>query len=124
MNQKHKVLIVKCDHYDADKISGIIKEGMQELGAKPAGNILMKPNVVLAHPQVFPHAFTRKEFLEGTIMATKSLAPNAAEIAVGERSAITIPTRANFKMAGYPAVLKNTESRPIILTRFARCPSK
>ena len=75
MNQKHKVLIVKCDQDDADKISGIIKEGMQELGAKPAGNILMKPNVVLAHPQVFPHAFTRKEFLEGTIMATKSLAP-------------------------------------------------
>jgi len=73
---------------------------------KPSGRILLKPNVVIAHPEVFPHAFTRKEFLDGVISATKKKSENAAEIAVGERSGITIPTRFNFKNAGYPEVIK------------------
>jgi uncharacterized protein (DUF362 family) len=103
---KHKVIIRKCADYDADKIAGIIREGMEELGAKPEGNILLKPNVVLAHPDIFPHAFTRKEFLDGAIAATKSLAVNVREIAVGERCGITIPTRFSFKHAGYPEIIK------------------
>jgi len=103
---QHKVIIRKCDEYDADQISGIIREGMQELDVVPQGNILLKPNTVLAHPDVFPHAFTRKEFLDGVISATKALSKNIKEIAVGERCGITIPTRYSFKMAGYPAVIK------------------
>jgi uncharacterized protein (DUF362 family) len=106
MEKKHRVLIMRCDEYDSDKIYGIIKEGMEELGIKPSGKILLKPNVVIAHPEVFPHAFTRKEFLDGAISATKACAEGVKEIAVGERSGITIPTRFNFKMAGYPEVIK------------------
>ena len=103
---KHKVIIRKCADYDADKIAGIIREGMEELGAKPEGNILLKPNTVIAHPEIFPHAFTRKEFLDGVITATKSLAVNVKEIAVGERCGIVIPTRFSFKNAGYPEIIK------------------
>ena len=51
---KHKVIIRKCAEYDADKIAGIIREGMQDLGAIPRGNILLKPNTVIAHPEIFP----------------------------------------------------------------------
>ena len=103
---KSKVLIMRCDEYDPDKIGGIIREGMQELGVVPSGKILLKPNVVIAHQELFPHAFTRKEFLDGAIGATKMCARNADEIAVGERSGITIPTRWNFKQAGYPHIIK------------------
>ena len=39
MEKKHKVLIMRCDDYDAEKISGIIKEGMEELNVRPAGRI-------------------------------------------------------------------------------------
>jgi uncharacterized protein (DUF362 family) len=106
MEKAHKVLIRRCDEYDSDKIAAIIKEGMQELGVTPSGKILLKPNVVLAHPEFFPYAFTRKEFLDGVIAATKELAQDIREIAVGERSGITISTRYNFKNAGYPAVIK------------------
>lgn len=106
MEKKHRVLIFRCNEYNPDKIAGIIKEGMEELGVKPFGKILLKPNVVLAHPEVFPHAFTRKEFLDGVISATKARAEGVEEIAVGERSGITIPTRFNFKMAGYLDVIK------------------
>ena len=63
MEKKYQVLIRRCDDYDAEKIYGIIKEGMEELNVRPAGRILLKPNVVIAHSEVFPHAFTRKEFL-------------------------------------------------------------
>ena len=103
---KHRVLIRRCNDYDADRISGIVKEGMEELGVKPSGKILLKPNVVIAHPEIFPHAFTRKEFLDGVISATKATAKNVEEMAVGERSGITIPTRYNFKNAGYFEVMK------------------
>jgi len=103
---KHKVLIMRCEEYDPGRIAGIIKEGMEELNIKPSGRILLKPNVVIAHPEIFPHAFTRKEFLDGAIEATKEKAENVEEISVGERSGITIPTRYNFKNAGYPQVIK------------------
>ena len=103
---KYRVIIRKCSDYDADQIKGIIREGMQDLDARPQGNILLKPNTVLAHPEVFPHAFTRKEFLDGAIAAAKELSKDTKEIAVGERCAITIPTRYCFRQAGYPEVIK------------------
>lgn len=106
MEKAHKVLIRRCDEYDSDKIAAIVKEGMQELGVTPSGNILLKPNVVLAHPEIFPYAFTRKEFLDGVIAATREVARDIREIAVGERSGITISTRFNFKNAGYPEIIK------------------
>jgi uncharacterized protein (DUF362 family) len=103
---RHRVIIMRCDDYDPVKISAIVQTGMKRLGVTPSGRILLKPNVVLAHPEVFPYAFTRKEFLEGVILATKAQAKDAKEIAVGERSGITIATRFNFKNAGYPEVIK------------------
>jgi uncharacterized protein (DUF362 family) len=103
---KPKVIIRRCEVYDADRIAGIVKEGMEELGIRPEGRILLKPNVVMAHPEIFPYAFTRKEFLDGVIAATKSRAHHVKEIAVGERSGITIPTRFNFKNAGYPEIIR------------------
>jgi len=106
MKMKHKVLIMRCDEYDPEKISYIVKGGMEELGVKPSGRILLKPNVVIAHPEVFPHAFTRKEFLDGVITATKERVEGMEELAVGERSGITLATRFNFKNAGYPEVIK------------------
>jgi len=106
MALKHRVLIRKCDRYDADTIAGIVAEGMTELGVAPQGRILLKPNAVIAHPEIFPHAFTRKEFLDGVLTATKARARNVVEVAVGERSGITIPTRYAFRNAGYPEVIR------------------
>jgi len=63
---------MRCDDYDPVRIAGIIKEGMEELGVRPYGKTLLKPNCVIAHPELFPHAFTRKEFLEGAVLAVKA----------------------------------------------------
>jgi uncharacterized protein (DUF362 family) len=80
LDQKHKVLIMRCDEYDPGRIAGIVKEGMQELGITPSGRILLKPNVVLAHPQIFPNAYTRGEFLDGVVSAVKSRAEAVKDI--------------------------------------------
>ncbi|MFH1156041.1 MAG: DUF362 domain-containing protein [Pseudomonadota bacterium] len=104
--EKHKVIIMRCESYDAEKIAAIVKKGMEALNAVPFGNILLKPNVVMAHKTFFPHAFTRPEFLDGVIAATRAMAKNVKEISVGERSGITIPTRYNFKQAGYLEVIR------------------
>src|SRR4030043_2186031 len=101
MGKKHKVLIMKCNQYDPEKISSIVKRGMDELGVKPTGNILLKPNAVIAHPDIFPYAFTRAEFLEGVITAVIDRAKDVKEISVGEKSGITLPTRHIFKLAGF-----------------------
>lgn len=106
MANPYKVLIRRCESYDPDRIAGIIQEGMAHMGLKPGGKILLKPNVVIAHPEIFPHAFTRSEFLDGAIAATKRCAAENADITVGERSGITIPTRWAFRNAGYPKVIK------------------
>lgn len=124
MAKQYKVLIMRCETYDAKKIAGIVKEGMKELGVIPTGRILLKPNVVLAHQEVFPHAFTRSEFLDGVLEATKALAEKPKEIAVGERSGITIPTRFNFKQAGYPAILKKHNTKAYYFDECRQVPFK
>jgi uncharacterized protein (DUF362 family) len=111
MSKPHKVLLMRCASYNRDKISGIIKEGMQELEVKPFGRIMLKPNVVMAHKEYFPHAFTRSEFLDGTLDATKQQSENIQELAVGERSGITIPTRFNFKNAHYPSIITKHKAK-------------
>ncbi|MBI5570575.1 MAG: DUF362 domain-containing protein [Desulfomonile tiedjei] len=112
---KHRVLIMRCDEYRADAIAGIIKEGMEELGVKPFGKTLLKPNCVAAHPELFPHAFTRAEFLEGAILAMKAKGEAVTELGVAERSGITIPTRWCFKNAGYDEVIARNRVRATYL---------
>ncbi len=103
---KSKVIIRRCNDYDPDRIAGIVREGMEELGVRPRGRVLFKPNLVLAHKDIFPHAFTRREFLEGVIKAVADRAEGVTEMVLGERSGITIPTRFNAVNAGYHPVLK------------------
>lgn len=121
---KHKVLIMRCSEYDPSRISTIVRKGMEMLGVEPSGRILLKPNVVLAHPDIFPHAFTRKEFLEGVISATKAMARGARELSVGERSGITVPTRFSFKNAGYPEVLKRHAVKTYFFDECKQVPVK
>lgn len=103
---KHKVILRHCAAYDPDLIAQIIREGMDELGVRPRGKTMVKPNTVIAHQQFFPHAFTRSEFLDGLLLAIKSRSDDISDLYVGERCGITLPTRYAFAMAKYPRVLR------------------
>jgi uncharacterized protein (DUF362 family) len=103
-----RVILRHCDSYDPWKIRTIIREGMEELGLRPHGRTLVKPNLVCAG-ELFEHAHTRPEFAEGVLFALRDRADGAmTELAVGERCAITIPTRFVFAESGFDAVIERT----------------
>ena len=100
------VILRHCAAYDASVIQGIVRDGLDHLGLRPFGRTLVKPNVVAAGAR-FPHAYTRPEFIEGVVRALKERArPDLTELAVGERSGITMPTRFTFAEAGYDAMAR------------------
>lgn len=113
---------MRCGEYDPQRISAIVKTGMEALGIRPSDKVILKPNVVIAHPKIFPHAFTRKEFLDGVLAAARSLAATNTEIAVGERSGITLPTRFCFRHAGYPEVLKKHRTKAYYFDESVQVP--
>lgn len=103
-----RVILRHCDDYDVAEIRRIVREGMEELGVRPHGRTLVKPNVVASGAQ-FPHAYTRPEFTEGVLLALRDRDAGAmSELAVGERCGITVPTRMAFSDAGYYPMFERT----------------
>jgi uncharacterized protein (DUF362 family) len=94
-----RVIIRRCEAYDASAIEGIIKEGIEELKEEPRGKILIKPNVVFSTP-VVKSAHTHVSVVEAAVNALRRV--NAAsEITIGESGGMAIPTRLLFHHAGY-----------------------
>lgn len=101
MPEKYKVIIRKCEDYDnLDKIRGIIREGIQELGEKPQGKVLLKPNLIFAHSRYGRYGFTEPRIIESIIDVLAAM-PEVEKITIGERTAVTVPTRYSFYGAGY-----------------------
>lgn len=107
------VLLYHCQDYQPERIAEIVCQGMDTLGVRPRGRTMIKPNVVLAHPKHFRHAFTRPEFLDGLLAALRAHGGEISDLSVGERSGITVPTRYTFAQAGYGPVLRRRRARPV-----------
>ena len=106
MAGKHKVIIRSCpDYEDVDRIRGIVAEGMEELGAKPFGRVLLKPNVVFAHKRYSRYSYTNPAVLEALIDELAAR-PEVEKIILGERTAVYMPTRYAFSQAGYGRLRK------------------
>jgi hypothetical protein len=58
------VFLFHCDAYDPTRIRGLVRRAMEELDLRPRGRTLLKPNVV-ASGELFQHAYTRPELVEG-----------------------------------------------------------
>lgn len=95
-----KVIIRDCKSYHVPAIRRIARDGLIELGLRPSGRTLLKPNVVAAGKH-FPNAYTRPEFVEGVLLALADRDGGMTELAIGERSGITIPTRFCYAAARY-----------------------
>jgi uncharacterized protein (DUF362 family) len=101
-----RVILRRCASYDVERIRTIVREGLEALELRPTGRTLLKPNVVCSG-EMFPHAYTRPEFVEGVLRALRDRDDGrTTELAVGERCGITIPTRAAFEGAGYYPMFK------------------
>ncbi len=104
-----RVILRNCRDYDPEKIRAIIREGLEELGLKPFGRTLVKPNLVAAGP-LFPYAYTRPEFGEGVLRALRDVgSASMTELAAGERCGITVPTRVAFRESGWDDMLKKVD---------------
>jgi uncharacterized protein (DUF362 family) len=104
-----KVILRSCREYDPEAIRTIIREGLAELGLRPFGRTLVKPNLVAAGP-LFPYAYTRPEFGEGVLRALRDVGGESMrELAVGERCGITVPSRVPFRESGWDEMLGRLE---------------
>ena len=104
-----KVILRSCRDYDPARIRTIIREGLEELGLKPFGRTLVKPNLVAAGP-LFPYAYTRPEFGEGVLRALRDVGGTSiTELAAGERCGITVPTRVAFRESGWDKMLEKID---------------
>ncbi len=100
------MIIRHCSDYEPRLIGEMVKDALRELELSPAGRALVKPNVVASGAQ-FPYAFTRPEVVEGVLRALAEVGGSElSELAVGERSGITLPTRLTFASAGYGEMLE------------------
>lgn len=106
MAEKYKVIIRKCPDYDnLDRIRGIIREGIEGLGVKPHGKVLLKPNLIFAHRRYGKYGCTNPHIIESIIDVLGAL-PEVEKITIGERTAVTVPTRYTFNEAGYAYLAK------------------
>ena len=96
---ERKVIIKKCDTYDKNEIQKIIKEGIEELGLKPQGKILIKPNIVTANKEYIHHSFTKPTMLEAMVDTLRQ-DYGQEKITIGESGGIGIPSRMFFAESG------------------------
>lgn len=103
MRRKEKVIIRRAPDYNSKTITKIIREGLNEFGLSPKDyrRITIKPNVVMAHHKVAPHAFTRPEFLDGLLCALEHGKNKNSKIVIAEKCGTGIPTSRMFRRAGY-----------------------
>ncbi len=106
MDEKYKVIIRRCPDYDdVDRIRSIVEQGMEELGAKPAGRVLVKYNMVFAHKRFGRHPYTNPKVLEA-IVDVLAARPEVEKVILGERTGVYAPSRYHFKVAGYEFLRK------------------
>jgi uncharacterized protein (DUF362 family) len=111
--QDARVFLFHCDAYDVERIRTLVRDAMAALDLRPRGRTLVKPNLVAAG-ELFAHAYTRPEIVEGVLGALRdreSKDEAMTELAVGERCAITIPTRYTYEEAGYAGVFERTGAK-------------
>jgi len=100
MSGKYKVLIRSCPDYHLEQIKEIIAKGIEELGTRPFGKVLLKYNMVFAHPRMGRYAYTHPRILEAIIDLVSEF-PQVKEIILGERTGVYVPSRYHFLRAGY-----------------------
>ncbi len=101
-----KVIIRKCDDYDQGKISTIIREAMEELGERPRGRILIKPNVVTANKEYIHHSYTDLAIIESMVGVLRESYEADGNITIGESGGIGLPTRMFFAESDYDKLAK------------------
>lgn len=65
----YKVYLGSCERYQTEKIDQVLKTALNELCFSHTfyGKVVIKPNLVLAHPKIAQDGFTRVEVIESIL---------------------------------------------------------
>lgn len=111
-NKRPTVILRRCDAEDPALIRPILHECFEQLGFKPSGNVLVKPNVVTANKGYIHHSYTHPSVMESLLEEIKTSVP-AKQITVGESSGFGIPPGLFLSEAGYYDLAAKTGVRVI-----------
>jgi hypothetical protein len=109
----YAVHIGYCSDYDPVRIADVLLRALNEVPLrKPiSGNIVIKPNLVMAHPKVATEAYTRREVVEGILAAVCERGRDVRRIDIVEKSGLGVTTASMFRWAGYRELAKRHSVR-------------
>ena len=119
--KKYVVFLGACSNYDVENIQTVLLKALDsiKLGKPISGNIVIKPNLVMAHPKVATESYTRCEIIEGIIRSIQSIGNNVNRIDIVEKSGLGVTTASMYRWAGYnklrrqyPIKLRSMEEGP------------
>ncbi|MCP5107771.1 MAG: DUF362 domain-containing protein, partial [bacterium] len=106
MDKKTKTFTVyvgACSDYNADSVTAVIEKALTHMtpGKPITGKVVIKPNLVMAHPKVATECYTRKEVVEGIIRVIQKQGKDIEKIDIVEKSGLGITTAGAYRNAGY-----------------------
>ncbi len=99
----YRVYLAHCPDYDGEAIARIIGQatGKISLPRPPGGRVVIKPNLVMAHPKVATEGYTRSQVVEGIVRWLNTQGGISHPIHIVEKSGLGITTATAFRHAGY-----------------------
>jgi uncharacterized protein (DUF362 family) len=106
--KRYAVYLGACPVYDAARIASVVQAAMKQIPLKKAirGNIVIKPNLVMAHPKVAAEAYTRREVIEGIVLTLLKSGKTFHRIDIVEKSGLGVTTAGMYRWAGYRMLTK------------------
>ncbi|MBN2415033.1 DUF362 domain-containing protein [bacterium] len=104
----YPVYLGACDTYDSAAIHSVLKTALDHVtpARPPYGKVVIKPNLVMAHPRVATDGFTRPEVVEGVIRLVRETGNDVERIDISEASGLGITTGGGYRWAGYRRLKK------------------
>lgn len=104
----YPVYLGLCNHYDSEKIYQVLQAALAviPLQKQLSGKIVIKPNLVMAHPKIATEGFTRAEVIESILKLIVSRDDNNTSIEIVEKAGLGITTAGMFRWAGYRKLAK------------------
>jgi uncharacterized protein (DUF362 family) len=101
--EKYQVYLGSCSHYHPEKISTVLEQALKEIPLQKSisGKIVIKPNLVMAHPRIATESYTRSEVVEGLLQTLQSKSRYIQKIDIVEKSGLGLTTASMFRWAGY-----------------------
>lgn len=105
---KYLVFLGRCNDYHPENIAKVIKRGLNELNCldEIKGKLVIKPNLVYAHPRFATSSYTRAEVLKALLLNITQNSSNIKRIDLVEKSGTGASTRMMAKNASYLPVFK------------------